>query len=86
MTSHLTVNELCPHCHRHTVTVTDCGGRYCATLDCDFSEPEPSPAIFKPTCPRCRNRGFYTDNDAEGHRRGMNWVRCDCQAGDPDLD
>ena len=39
------------------------------------------------TCPRCRNRGFYTDNDAEGFNgRGNNWVRCDCPAGDPELD
>lgn len=38
-------------------------------------------------CPRCRNRGYYLDNDADGYRgRGNNRVRCDCAAGDPDND
>ena len=37
-------------------------------------------------CPRCRNRGFYLDNDAEGFKGRTNKVRCGCPAGDPELD
>lgn len=37
-------------------------------------------------CPRCRNTGFYLDNDAEGFKGRTNRVRCGCPAGDPELD
>lgn len=37
-------------------------------------------------CPRCRNAGYYLDNDAEGFKGRTNKVRCGCPAGDPELD
>lgn len=48
-------------------------------------ERESTVAACKPShdrCPRCRNRGFYHDND-ERFRTPV-WTRCDCAAGQED--